>query len=163
MKLKTVFRDEDFKLGEVVEVDIATMPDGRIKVQAVAKTGGVHTFFYNNLKTFANDWEDYEEPKEYWYINAMGHVNPYQALSEEVIQDLARIGNRFNSIYEAGLAVEKMRALKKLKDHNLKIERGERVFVNDDDNSVVGQSLSLVIDTYSEIEEDLNILLGDEE
>lgn len=65
MKLKTEFQDEDFKSGEVCDVDIATMPDGRIKAQAEAKSGGVHTFFYDNLKTFANDWEDYEEQKDW--------------------------------------------------------------------------------------------------
>lgn len=31
MKLKTKFQDEDFELGEVADVNIATMPDGRIK------------------------------------------------------------------------------------------------------------------------------------
>ena len=58
MKLKTVFQDEDFELGEVADVDIATMPDGRIKAQAVAKAGGLHTFFYDTLWGLWNDWAD---------------------------------------------------------------------------------------------------------
>ena len=75
MKLKTKFQDEAYKLGEVADVDIATMPDGRIKAQAVAKSGGVHTFFYDDLKTFANDWEDYKEPKDIWWLDNEGGVN----------------------------------------------------------------------------------------
>ena len=67
MKLITKFEDEDFRLNETANVDIATMPDGRIKAQAVAQSGGLHTFFYNDLKTFANDWEDIPEepPKDF--------------------------------------------------------------------------------------------------
>lgn len=64
MKLKTKFQDEDFDLGEVTDVDIATMPDGRIKAQARAMRGGLHTFFYKTKAEFDADWEDVlEEPK----------------------------------------------------------------------------------------------------
>lgn len=58
MKLKTKFQDEDFELGEVADVDIATMPDGRIKAQAVAKAGGLHTFSYSTKAEFDEAWED---------------------------------------------------------------------------------------------------------
>ena len=63
MKLRTKFQDEDFELGEVVTADIATMPDGRIKLQAVAKKGGLHTIFYDKLEKLYDEWKDYEEPK----------------------------------------------------------------------------------------------------
>lgn len=65
MKLKTQFQDEDFKFGEVADVAIATTPDGRIMARATAKAGGEHTLCYDNLKTFADDWEDYEEQKDW--------------------------------------------------------------------------------------------------
>lgn len=58
MKLRTVFIDEAFEFGEVADVNIATMPDGRIKAQAEAKSGGVHTFFYDSLWGLWNDWAD---------------------------------------------------------------------------------------------------------
>jgi len=61
MKLRTKFQDEDFELGEVVDADIATMPDGRIKIQAVAKAGGLHTIFYDKLKDLVEEWEDVPE------------------------------------------------------------------------------------------------------
>lgn len=64
MKLKTKFQDEDFELGEVADVDIATMPDGRFKAQAKAMRGRLHTFFYGTKADFDADWEDApEEPK----------------------------------------------------------------------------------------------------
>ena len=118
MKLKTEFQDENFKLGEVADVNIATMPDGRIKAQAVAKSGGVHTFFYDDFKTFTDDWEDVpEEPKEYWYISDFGYVFNHEINNKSVkstIEEMKLIGNYFESKEEAEKAVEKLKALTKL-------------------------------------------------
>ena len=122
MKLKTEFQDEDFKLGEVADVNIATMPDGRIKAQAVAKSGGVHTFFYDDLKTFTNDWEDApEEPKEYWFIDEYGMVQQeidyyYDENKSAVHDKRLEVGNYFQTKEEAEKAVEKLKAMAKLKE-----------------------------------------------
>lgn len=124
MRLKTEFQDEDFKLGEVADVNIATMPDGRIKAQAVAKSGGIHTFFYDDLKTFADDWEDVpEEPKEYWYIEGDGDIHHIgtELCDELEIHTMKQIGNYFDSREEAEKAVERLRAWKRLRDKGFRI------------------------------------------
>lgn len=115
MKLKTEFQDEDFKLGEVADVNIATMPDGRIKAQAVAKSGGVHTFFYDDLKTFTDDWEDAPEPKEYWHIFGTNITKTQECLDELYDKRNKEIGNYFLSREEAEKAVEKLKIYNKLK------------------------------------------------
>lgn len=118
MKLKTKFQDEAFKLGEVADVDIATMPDGRIKAQAVAKSGGVHTFFYDDLKTFANDWEDYED--EHLYVISAEISCGYECVLKDDYATLCdtaiELGIGFKTEEEAKKAVEKLKAWKRVKD-----------------------------------------------
>ena len=60
MKLRTKFQDEDFELGEVVDVAMATMPDGRVILRGKAAKGGLHTFYYKSLKDLTDNWEDEE-------------------------------------------------------------------------------------------------------
>ena len=92
MKLKTKFQDEDFKLGEVTDVDIATMPDGRIKAQAIAEAGGNHTFYYDNLQEMYEKWEDApEEPKTFWAISWAGEPEEYDAKkTPQELKDMER-------------------------------------------------------------------------
>jgi hypothetical protein len=71
------------------------------------------------LKELNEGWEDYyEEPKEYWYINASGDVSSI-CEDEENPEDTKvciEIGNYFSSREEAEKAVEKLKAWKRLKD-----------------------------------------------
>ena len=171
MKLETKFQDEDFKLGEVTDVDIATMPDGRIKAQAEAKSGGVHTFFYDDLKTFANDWEDYEEPKEHWAIDQFGEPINVSGLNALQLEKLRRIGNLFQSEEESEKAAEKLKAWKRLKDKGFDIESWDTDI--GDNYYKTGQivlNLNNVkdrewdeYDQIMEIKNDLDLLLGGEE
>jgi len=122
MKLKTEFQDENFKLGEVADVNIATMPDGRIKAQAVAKSGGIHTFFYDDLKTFTNDWKDYEEPKDYYFIRSESLTVGYSPISNtRSCRNRKEIGNYFRTKEEAKNALEELKAWKRLKESGVKI------------------------------------------
>lgn len=75
------------------------------------------------LESLTTEWEDYEEPKEYWYINCFGIV------IEDIVQytkkrkeDLESIGNYFSSIEEAELAVRKLKAWKRLKDKGFRFD-----------------------------------------
>ena len=65
MKLKTKFQDEDFELGEVVDANVFYSGNHRegFKVVAESKSGGEISFYYNSIKDFTDQWEDYEEPK----------------------------------------------------------------------------------------------------
>ena len=62
MKLRTKFQDEDFELGEVVDAQIAYAHLQRFKVEAKAKKGGLHIFYYDSVKDFTDHWEVMEEP-----------------------------------------------------------------------------------------------------
>lgn len=123
MKLRTKFQDEDFDLGEVVNVDIATMPDGRIKLQGKAKAGGLHTIFYDSLDKLYYNWEDYEEPKEGYVFNLINHkiIHIYEqgrlrVYTDEDISHLKEVGMWFETKEEAEKAVEKLKAWKRLKE-----------------------------------------------
>lgn len=60
-------------------------------------------------------WEDYEEPKKYYWIDYDGKVKSFIDLYEW--QDkMKEIGNYFETKEEAEKAVEKLRAFKRLRD-----------------------------------------------
>lgn len=71
---------------------------------------------YISLAELNEEWEDYEEPKEYWYIDPEGTIicepddeAPYDNYRKQ-------IGNYFDTREEAEKAVEKLKAVKRLKD-----------------------------------------------
>ena len=84
--------------------------------------GGVLEGFtvYNSLAELNEDWEDYEEPKEYWFIYGN------QVLKNEcddVMEDrFKEIGNYFETKEEAELALRKLKVWKRLKDNGFKIK-----------------------------------------
>ena len=106
------------------------------------KTGGLATLVENEdcltLKTDAGfhhylslaelneDWEDYEEPKKYYYITSCGEITHrgYRLWENESVYDKKRkqIGNYFETEAEAEKAVEKLKAWKRLKDGGVKFD-----------------------------------------
>lgn len=116
MRLKTKFQDEDFDLGEVVEANIYHGGDGRIKVVAEPTRGGIVSFYFESLKGLNEMFEDYEEPKEYWYIDPMvcGAYCTKIKKDEDLYNFNKQIGNDFETREEAEKAVEKLKALTKL-------------------------------------------------
>ena len=105
------------KTGEIVErVDITIREVGVV---------------FNNDETYGSlaelnaEWEDApEEPKEHWYINYQGEV---YVLDPKAVPEYSRnaksIGNYFETREEAEKAVEKLKALKRLKDKGFRIRR----------------------------------------
>mgnify|MGYP007111674184 CR=1 FL=1 len=71
------------------------------------------------LKDLVKEWEDYEEPKEYWYIDYNGTVKCFQYLDYDWQEEMQSIGNYFSSEEEAEKAVEKLKAFKRLKDNGM--------------------------------------------
>lgn len=69
------------------------------------------------LPALAEQWEYYEEPKEYWYLDLDGEINNDEGVYENRIErDMKEIGNYFETEEEAKKAVEKLKAWKRLKD-----------------------------------------------
>lgn len=163
MRLRTKFQDEHFDLEEVVDVDIATMPDGRIKAQARPMRGGLHTIFYKTKAKFDADWEDApEEPKEqHWAIDQFGDPINVSGLSRFQLEKLHRLGNDFPSENATMKAIKKLKAWQNIKEDldeiNWQPEEGDKFSIW---GSFIPSSLlrdGVVLDDHRE---DLDLLIG---
>lgn len=79
------------------------------------------SFDFNSLKDLTEHWEDYEEPKEYWYICTTRNYEITRVIIDDGtdfdrLQKDKEIGNYFVTLEEAEQAVEKLKAWKRLKD-----------------------------------------------
>ena len=79
---------------------------------------------YNSFSEVNEEWEDYEEPKEYWCIDWTGGVNHITLLdgSDTYEENKKEIGNYFKTKEEAEKAVEKLKAWKRLRDNGFKFD-----------------------------------------
>ena len=80
---------------------------------------------YDTLDALMQEWQDYEEPKKFWYICGFEVMPAIEgkfstpdlaAFTREEIAKLEDIGNYFETEKEAEKAVEKLKAWKRLKD-----------------------------------------------
>ena len=126
------------------------------------KTGEIKEIFMpeaTSLQEFCELYEDYEEPKEYWYVSAYGNL-----AKTDIMTDLHRgaeeIGNLFQTKKEAEKAVEKLKAWKRLKDNGFRfldytaLGFGEIKF----EHNVMDE-----IEDIEQLEKDMNLLFGGEE
>ena len=84
--------------------------------------GGRKTIKFNSIEEL-EEWEDYEEPKEYWYIDCDGEIYSSDRLINFDLDRMANIGNCFETQKEAEKAVERLRAWKRLKDNGFKFSK----------------------------------------
>lgn len=112
-----------------------------------------------NLKTLAEEWEDYEEPTGYWYIDFDGEVlGCAEGFDEETEERRNEIGNYFETREEAEKAVEKLKAWKRLKDKGLKFVGWEDT--NNDVNDILFELPYMEWD--KNVSDDLDSLFGGE-
>lgn len=78
--------------------------------------GDLHLDDFNSLAELNAEWEDYEEPKEYWYLTGIGEIGCIEDNDVKFDKDRKEIGNYFETREEAERAVEKLKACKRLKD-----------------------------------------------
>lgn len=122
---------------------------GEIKEVSPIAIGG-----FRSLAELNEEWEDYEEVKEHWYINAMGLVFSCNDLSGEYVEKLKRIGNYFETIKEAKRAVECLRAWKRLEDNGFKFRAYQLQELN----------IKFWLDHgYTGMKDDLDLLFGSKE
>lgn len=96
--------------------------DGGILVYS---TGIEHKLLnrYNSLSKLFDEWEDREEePKDIWWLDNEGNVNDASGELVDIFKKNKEIGNYFLSREEAEKAVEKLKALKRLKDKGFEFE-----------------------------------------
>lgn len=109
------------KTGEIGELQITE------KHCAVAVGNGTASCgieIYSSLESLTKEWEDYEEPKEYWYIDTTEGAIVEHTCEQFELTDKERkeIGNYFSSREEAEKAVEKLKAWKRLKDKGFRFD-----------------------------------------
>ena len=104
------------KTGEILHI-------GNIIVENPKKIDCGELTKCSSLAELNDEWEDYN-PKVFYYINENGGVLRYipsdpEGEDETYIKYQKEIGNHFSSGEEAEKAVEKLKALKRLKDKGM--------------------------------------------
>lgn len=123
------------KTGEIKEVEPITI-------------GG-----FRSLAELNDEWEDYEEPDEIWYIDWQGDIR-----SADIGNEWERekeIGNYFETKEETEKAVEKLKAWKRLEDKGFR-------FIDHIDRDT-GQGMARYEWEGYVNGEDLDLLFGGEE
>jgi len=113
------------KTGEIIEAESCNNTGGCISIYYEEKDGQIGTKdCFNSLAELNEEWEDYEYPKEHYFITEYGGVfslNEYEGLNNVANpEDYKQIGNYFGTKEEAEKAVEKLKAWKRLKDKGFK-------------------------------------------
>ena len=155
------------KTGEIGELQITEKHCAVVVGNGTASCG---IAIYNSLADINEDWEDYEEPKDRWYINENGGVLHYvpddpegEDLTYNKYQD--EIGNYFETKEEAEEAVERLRAWKRLKDEGLKLKMWEWEYIYNDNISgelIIKAHIDDATDSDGKYTKDLDLLFGGE-
>lgn len=114
---------------------------------------------YDSLAELNEEWEDYEDPKYYWYIDADGNVMRCER-DDEYDNEAKEIGNYFETKEEAEKAVRELKAWKRLRD------KGFRFIVRtyETDKRFGSAFYKLDEETYSEdVVYGIDLLFGGEE
>ena len=109
------------KTGFITELDL--------NVRISGFPNSVEFVKVSSLAKLNEEWEDYEEPKEYWYISCDGRVlkatTDEDDYNDNHITGHKQIDNYFETEEEAEKAVEKLKAWKRLKDKGFKFSSCE--------------------------------------
>lgn len=144
-----------------LSVDI-DRPDNGIRVY---DEDGVTYSRYNSIAELNEHWEDYEEPDKYFWIDVDGYVTSNDTSFKDVAfetfrQNLKSIGNYFVSKEEAEKAVEKLKALKRLKDKGFRFDGWDE---NHHNLGIIEFSFPNVEESVWDFDKDLDLLFGGEE
>lgn len=115
------------KTGEIVETDKGLS----ISVPNDNPFYGCKTYdeikSYTSIDKLNEEWEDYEEPKDFWFIDpetliTCESTEPLLCDKKVDIETMKQIGNYFETREEAEQAVERLRAWKRLKSCRFKFK-----------------------------------------
>lgn len=119
---------------------------------------------YASLAGLNAEWEDVpEEPKEYWYVSCDGRAlkatTDQDEYNEKHNSGHVSIGNYFGTKEEAEKAVEKLKAIKRLKNYNVKFSLD---FVKNkiDFTYSINNPLLDALDGEEQIFNNMNIVFG---
>ena len=135
------------KTGEIKDTAELMYPDG------------IGEFFadFDSLAELNEEWEDYEEPKEYWYLENNGDIDKETYDCDSYEEKMIEIGNYFETREEAEQAVEKLKAWKRLKDKGFRF-----VGIDWRDRGTIGDYEIYARAEGEECSLDLDLLFGGE-
>ena len=144
------------KTGEILE-EVRSSMDSKDRLRIYDMLNDEY-YTYNTLAELNEEWEDYEEPKEQFYIDCDGRI--FENHTTEYIKGkMQEIGNYFETNEEAEKAVEKLKAWKRLKDKGFRFNKW-----NNDTQKYLGDFIiSAQIKNLDNIIDDLDLLFGGEE
>lgn len=153
------------KTGEIGELQIT---EKHCAVSVGNGTASCGIEIYSSLAELNEEWEDYEEPKEYWYIDDFGRTQFSSEVLDEVegrpnnwmIRKL--FGNYFETKEEAKKAVEKLKAWKRLRDRGFEF-KDWKTDVSLKNAGVVETTFNLWADLDPETVADLDLLFNQED
>ena len=121
-------------------------------------------FNVNSLAELNEEWEDYEEPKEYWYVSDNGYVCTHMDDGDSWDEHRKEVGNYFETREEAEKAVEKLKAWKRLKDKQFKFYGWNKgSLLKQTPNNITFACDDTKIWSWEDIRDDLDLLFGGEE
>jgi hypothetical protein len=121
---------------------------------------GVQLAKHSSLAELNKEWEDYEEEKDYWYINALGDVIRAVHKTEDFTHSLVAIGNHFETPEEAEKAVRKLEAWKRLNNCGLKFIDW---WLSKDNHIIIGTNRQIFDIDEQGLRKDIDLLFGGEE
>ena len=111
------------KTGKIGELGKAHHSDWKlVVVDAATPWERTELGVYDSLGELCEEWEDYEEPREVWYIDWHGDIRVADGDGDWAEEK--SIGNYFETKEEAEKAVEKLKAWKRLKDKGFRFTAG---------------------------------------
>ena len=139
------------KTGEILE----KREDEQIIIPLIDDEGDWYEEGFNSLNELNEEWEDYEEPKEFWWINYNGGIS-HAEIGTMDRTAIKQIGNYFSSREEAEKAVEKLKAVKRLKDKGFRFDNWK----NDNKKCLGDFVIFSHIKDLTDIIVDLDLLFG---
>lgn len=115
---------------------------------------------YNSLAELNEEWEDYEGPKYFWFIDDEGYTETESEEYEDNLEAMESIGNYFETEEEAKKAVEKLKVFKRLKDKGFRFDGWDE---NHHNLGIIEFSFDKVENNVWDFEKDLDLLFGGEE
>lgn len=147
------------KTGEIVEFRYLQRDHVAPLVLTTYENDKPMMYSYNSLAELNEEWEDYEEPKEYWYIDYDGGILCGESDISSAEKMMISMGNHFQSLEKAERAVEKLKAWKRLKNKGFDFVGCFK------DNTINYEFVErpLSYEEAEEVEQDLSYLFGGEE
>ena len=119
----------------------------------VVDNNGVQLGKYTSLAELNEEWEDYEEPKMFYWVDYDGKICKAEIGTMDRTK-IKQIGNYFETKEEAEKAVEKLKAWKRLKDKGFRFTNWEK------NENYPGDITIEAVDVFTTAPADLDLLFS---